>query len=65
MPDRMEKDDREITKQQAEEETEKGAETDHHIPVPPEKKKHRRGRWEHLPGSKRKPIRSFKSPGRK
>ncbi len=65
MPDREEQDDRKIEKQQSEEGMEKGDETDHHVPVPPEKKKHRRGHWDHLPGSKRKPIRSYRSPGRK
>lgn len=38
---------------------------DHHIPVPPSRYAHRPRHWEHLPGSKKKPIRSYKSPGRK
>ena len=35
------------------------------IPVPPPHHKHKQKHWEHLPGAKRKPVRSFKSPGRK
>jgi len=65
MPDEKEQDDRTIE----EEQTQKGVDgedaDDHHIPAPPKKKKHAKKHWEHLPGAKRKPIRSFKSPGRK
>lgn len=42
------------------EEREKGG-----VPVPPARRKHRRKHWDHLPGQKRKSIRSYKSPGRK
>jgi hypothetical protein len=65
MPDQEEQKDQQTGKQQAEKETEKGSETDHHIPVPPKKKRHRKQHWGHLPDSKRKSIRSYKSPGRK
>jgi hypothetical protein len=59
-----EEQDRE-TKDQGQEKEEQTSQVDHHIPAPPKKKKHRKRHWEHLPGPKRKPIRSFKSPGRK
>jgi len=44
---------------------EKDQEQDHHIPSPPSQHPHQQKRWEHLPGSKKKPVRSYKSPGRK
>ena len=65
MPDGKEKDDQAVGKEQTREEAEQENAADHHIPAPPKKKKHRKNHWEHLPGSKRKPIRSYKSPGRK
>ncbi|KPL18941.1 MAG: hypothetical protein AMJ92_05545 [candidate division Zixibacteria bacterium SM23_81] len=34
-------------------------------PAPPRRRKRSRKHWDHLPGSKRKSIRSYKSPGRK
>jgi len=78
MPDRTEQDNRPVEEQDREKtnldqknEDRPGQREDqtdaveHHIPAPPKKQKHRKKHWEHLPGSKRKPIRSFKSPGRK
>jgi len=71
MPDRTEQDDRPVEEhdqereQQDQENEDQADKVDHHIPVPPKKKEHRKKHWEHLPESKRKPIRSFKSPGRK
>jgi hypothetical protein len=64
MPDEMKAEDRE---EQNREETEEDQDQkqDHHIPAPPLHKRHRKKHWDHLPGSKRKSIRSFKSPGRK
>jgi hypothetical protein len=34
-------------------------------PAPAPRRKHRRKHWDHLPGSKKRPIKSYKSPGRK
>jgi|GEM_PF-1813255 len=71
MPDRTEQDDQPAEEQERERERsdreneDQADKVDHHIPAPPKKKKHRKKHWEHLPGVKRKPIRSFKSPGRK
>jgi hypothetical protein len=63
MSSEAEKED--LEKKDQKQEEEENTEQDHHIPVPPKKKQHRRKHWEHLPGSKKKPIRSYKSPGRK
>ena len=75
MPDPREQDDRtggeereerdRDTKDQGQKKEGQADQVDHHIPAPPKKKKHRQKHWEHLPGVKRKPVRSFKSPGRK
>lgn len=78
MPDRKDENDRTAEEQKREkgeqnqekveqnqENAEQADKVDHHIPAPPKKKKHRKKHWEQLPGSKRKPFRSFKSPGRK
>jgi hypothetical protein len=59
------KDDQKSERRQEKDPDQQEQKSDHHIPVPPEKHQHQRHHWEHLPGSKRKPVRSFKSPGRK
>jgi hypothetical protein len=40
-------------------------ETEKVTPVPLPRRKHRRKHWDHLPGSRKRQIKSFKSPGRK
>jgi hypothetical protein len=65
MPDEKDKNDRMMEEKKDQEEEKTDDQVDHHIPVPPGKKKHGHKHWEHLPESKRKPVRSFKSPGRK
>lgn len=52
----------ESEKTDAPEEEEKKEKT---APAPSPRRKHFSKHWDHLPGSKRKPIKSFKSPGRK
>jgi len=42
-----------------------GEEKEKVTPAPLPHQKHRRKHWDHLPDSKRKQIRSFRSPGRK
>jgi len=66
MSDERKEEDREEQNQEEKEgEEKKDQKKDHHIPAPPSHHSHRRKHWDRLPGTKRKSIRSFKSPGRK